>query len=263
MLPDSFAFTQQNLQEYADCPYRFYLREIQKLEWPAIESEPVHEQEELMLLGTRFHLLCQQYFCGIPAETLTAQISDPLLLEWWQNFLRLKMMPAAGSFSVERLFSIPFAGYRLAAKFDLIFTQENGRLSIYDWKTSQHQPKRQTVLSRMQSKVYPLLAASIYPQTSPESISMVYWYPAFPDTPISFSYSAGQFTEDRHFLEQIIREISQKQSEKEFQQTEHEKTCDFCRYRSLCNRGTAAGISDLEEALSNMDEAFNLDFDAV
>ncbi len=91
LLPEHFTFTQQNLQDYLDCPYRFYLKEIRKLEWPAIESEPVREQEALMQLGTRFHLMCQQYFSGVPLSVLEKHTNEPLLAEWWQNFLSLNL----------------------------------------------------------------------------------------------------------------------------------------------------------------------------
>ena len=68
LLPDNFTFSQNNLQDYVDCKRRFLLRHVQKLEWPAIESEPVLEQEQLMLLGQQFHLMVQQKLSGIPEE---------------------------------------------------------------------------------------------------------------------------------------------------------------------------------------------------
>jgi len=263
LLPDSFVFTQQNLQDYTDCAYRFYLREILKLEWPAVESEPIREQEALMLLGTRFHLLCQQYFSGIPADVLTAQIAQPELAEWWQNFLKLDLHPEPGSFSVEKLSSIPFAGYRLAAKIDLLL-KVDGKIIIYDWKTSQHQPKRLNLLSRMQSKVYPLVASSLASaqNLAPEAVEMVYWYPAFPQAPIKFPYSSTQKDADQTELELLVAEITAK-DEAGFIKTQNEKTCSFCRYRSLCNRGKEAGVSEMENDPVEVEDAFNFDFDAI
>lgn len=263
LLPDSFTFTQQNLQDYKDCAYRFYLSEILKLEWPAIESEPIREQEALMMLGTRFHLLCQQYLSGIPAEVLTAQIAQPELAEWWQNFLKLDLHPNPGDFAVEKLNSIPFAGYRLAAKVDLLLKSE-GKLIIYDWKTSQHQPKRQSLLARMQSKVYPLVISGL-PSTknlAPESIEMVYWYPAFPKSPVKFDYSSAQKDADQTELELLVTEIAASDKEA-FRKTNTLRACNFCRYRSLCDRGKEAGISDMEDEPADSDAAFNFDFDAI
>lgn len=264
LLPENFVFTQQNLQNYVDCQYRFYLREIKKLDWPAVESEPIREQEELMLLGTRFHLLCQQYLSGIPAEVISMQITQPELAEWWKSFLLLNLNLAPGSFYAEKLFSIPFAGYRLAAKVDLLVKKGDGKILIYDWKTSQHQPKRQTMLNRMQSKVYPFVAAQSQPQqsSSDNSIEMVYWYPAFPDSPIKFFCSQSQLDDDQTKLEILINEIISKQ-ENDFEKVSEDKLCRYCRYRSLCNRGISAGVADELSELSDMEAAFDLDFDAI
>jgi hypothetical protein len=264
LLPENFVFTQQNLQDYVDCAYRFYLHEILKLEWPAIESEPILEQEELMALGTRFHLLCQQYFSGIPAEILSTQISQLELVEWWRHFLELDLHPAPGTFSVEKLISLPFAGFRLAAKFDLLIKEPQGKLLIYDWKTSQHQPKHQTLMNRMQSKVYPMAAIqSQQPKSSlSDSVELIYWYPAFPATPIRFTYSQAQEDADQTQLEQIIVEISSK-IEKEFRKVDNDKPCRFCRYRSLCDRSTSAGVNAELDDIPDEPDAFNLDFDAA
>lgn len=263
LLPDSFVFTQQNLQDYKDCAYRFYLRNILNLDWPAVESEPIREQEVLMLLGTRFHLLCQQYFSGIPAEVLSAQVTQPELIMWWQNFLELDLHPTPGGFSVEKLNSIPFAGYRLAAKIDLLFKTDSN-VVIYDWKTSQHQPKRQTLLGRMQSKVYPLVISNLPSNQNllPESIEMVYWYPAFPQSPVRFVYSSTQKEADQTELELLVGEISSNEK-KAFRKTDNLKACSFCRFRSLCDRGKEAGMSDMEDEAADSDDAFNFDFDAI
>ena len=44
-LPGSFIFSQSSLQYYFDCPRRFQLRYIEHLAWPAVETEPVLENE--------------------------------------------------------------------------------------------------------------------------------------------------------------------------------------------------------------------------
>lgn len=267
LLPDSFVFTQQNLQDYKDCAYHFYLRDVLKLEWPAVESEPIREQEALIELGSRFHLLCQQYFSGIPAKVLSAQITQPELVEWWQNFLQLNLHPSAGNFSVEKLNSIPFARYRLAAKFDLLLKSED-KFTLYDWKTSQHQPKRQTLLARMQSKVYPLVVSKLHSTTNlaPEDVEMIYWYPAFPQSPVKFTYSSAQKDADKTELELLVAEIAAMDKD-DFKKTKNGKACKFCRYRSLCDRGKEAGTSDMEDDMeddpTDTEDAFNFDFDAI
>jgi hypothetical protein len=258
LLPDSFAFTQQNLQDFSDCKRRFYLRHVVNLEWPAIESEPVRQQEDLIQLGTRFHLMCQQALAGVPSDILTISIDNPELEMWWQNFLRLGFHTKPGDFTVEKLLSIPFAGFRLAAKFDLLLKSPTGKITIYDWKTSQHQPKRQTLLERMQSRVYPLVAG----YETDEEIEMVYWYPAFPDSPVRFVNTLQQRKIDEAFLDSLIVEISSLH-ENEFSLTNQERKCKFCRYRSLCDRGVTAGISSPTSESDFSDSTFDFDFESL
>ena len=41
LLPDDFQFSASSLQDFVDCPSRFYLRSIRGLRYPAPESEPL------------------------------------------------------------------------------------------------------------------------------------------------------------------------------------------------------------------------------
>jgi hypothetical protein len=50
-----FQFSQSSLQDYVECSRRFELRYIERLRWPALQSEPVLEQERHMQQGQRFH----------------------------------------------------------------------------------------------------------------------------------------------------------------------------------------------------------------
>lgn len=261
LLPDNFVFNQNNLQDYVDCNRRFYYREILHLEWPAVESEPIREQEELMELGTRFHLLCQQYLNGVPVDLLLDQIDHSELLTWWQNFLDLNLMAANAAKYVEKLFTIPFANYRLAAKVDLLLSYPDGELSIFDWKTSQHKPQLKYVLSRMQAKVYPFLLAKLKDTVDPDKIQMTFWYPAFPDSPIRINYSSSKFKEDQYDLQNLIAEISKK-TKSDFKMTDETKKCAFCRFRSLCERGIIAGESEDPTEIEGSD-IFDLDFGAL
>jgi hypothetical protein len=264
-IPESFVFNQHNLQNYVDCNRRFYLQEFARLEWPAIESEPVREQEALIALGTKFHLLCQQFFNGVPTEDLSEQIIDPDLQVWWTRFLELDFNAKDQDYLAEKLISIPFGGYRLAAKYDLLAINPDISYHIYDWKTSKHQPQRKYLVEKMQSKVYPLVLSilnSVKNPFDPEKVKMSYWYPEFPKTPIALNYLQSQLQADQFLLESLISEISTKQ-ESDFRLTENEKLCSFCRYRSLCDRGIFAGNIESEELQQQTTDPFNFDFDQL
>ena len=65
LLLPSFTFSQSSLQAYTDCPRRFWLAYVEQLPWPAVEASPIHEHEEQMRLGERFHRLVQRTEVGI------------------------------------------------------------------------------------------------------------------------------------------------------------------------------------------------------
>jgi CRISPR/Cas system-associated exonuclease Cas4 (RecB family) len=268
-LPDHFSFNQQNLQDYLDCSRRFYLRHILRQDWPAIESEPVKEQEALILLGEQFHRMVQQLFAGIPQDIIEGSINDLDLLNWWHQFIHLDIQSQPGSKFSEVLFSIPFEETRLIAKYDLIVYQENQQAIIFDWKTSRHLPKEKWLGIRMQTRIYPFLLSVLSTQPgaafhlSPDQIQMVYWYPAFPDHPVAFPYSQSQFAEDERYLSSTIHEIVHL-DESGFTKTDNEKMCKYCRYRSLCDRGISAGERSVAEELEiDSDSAFDIDFDQI
>ena len=60
-LIENFQFSQANLQDFVDCRRRFQLRYLQHIAWPAIESEPVLENERFLQQGARFHRMIQQH----------------------------------------------------------------------------------------------------------------------------------------------------------------------------------------------------------
>jgi hypothetical protein len=266
-IPDQFVFSQNNLQDFFDCEYRFLLRHIQHLEWPAIESEPQLLQEEKIETGYQFHRLIQQYFSGIEPEVLTSSIQNSVLQNWWNSFLGMELHKFPGIKLAEKSITVPFNNFRLTAKYDLLVLQEKG-IMIFDWKTSTIQPSRRYVLTRMQSRVYPALLVLQRDLPSPiffntySDIEMSYWYPEFADSPVSFCYSESQFLEDTAMLNGLIDKIQTK-PEADFKKTEDQKKCKFCRYRSLCDRGISAGTAGDDSDDLLVEDPFAIDFDAL
>ena len=248
MHPSDFVFSQNNLQKYVDCKRLFYLQEIEHLEWPAIESEPVKIQEDRMALGSRFHLLCSQYLLGIPEELIRESIDSSEISRWWNSFLQLGLSPSPNVLP-EKAATVPFGDYRLTAHFDLLIKQPDGNHVIYDWKTNQHQPKRDTMENRMQTLVYPVVLSKFLDpdQTQKQSsIDMIYWYPEFPDKPLKFRFHKEDINYNQQALEKLITEISASSSD-DFVMTDNAKRCQICPYRSYCRRGVKAGeMSEME-----------------
>jgi hypothetical protein len=264
-LPENFSFNQQNLEDFVKCRRLFYLRHILKQEWPALETEPVLEHEQLMRLGEQFHQLVYQQGVGIPADVLASSVDDAILGTWQMQYDKLEIAAFQGTKRYETLMTVPFDKYRLVAKYDLlIFTPENHAL-IYDWKTSQREPQRKWLQNRMQTCVYPMVLAlkKGNPVIQPQDITMTYWYPAFPESTIQFEYSQEQFESDQAKVLGLIRDI-ESLDPGQFNKTEQTKRCEFCNYRSLCERGEKAGDFRTQESVD--DEAsspFDIDFDAL
>jgi hypothetical protein len=249
MLPANFIFSQSNLQNYVDCKQRFYLEHIIHLEWPANQSEPVLLQEERMAIGSEFHLLCNQFFCGIPAEAIRESISNVQLLQWWDSFLALGLTPGPNAFS-EKTITIPFHGYRLIAKYDLLVREERNKYTIFDWKTNAKRPSLSSVQNKMQSIVYPVALWSflkLLPGDEDQNfnIEMSYWYPEFPDQPHRFHSSLELIKHQETELLELIYKISETPPDGFFL-TDEVKKCAYCHYRSYCNRGQNAGKFDEE-----------------
>ncbi|MEJ2757979.1 MAG: PD-(D/E)XK nuclease family protein [Anaerolineales bacterium] len=242
-----FVFSQASLQDYVDCKRRFYYRFKERLSWPAIEAEPILENEKRMIRGAQFHRLVQQYYLGVAEGALENAADAAQISRWWKNFIDFCPVERDKVVFNEKLIGLEFRSFRLVAKFDLISNNEDGVIRIFDWKTSRNRPKREFVAERMQTRIYPFVisnvAEKLFPgmETRPDKIEMVYWYAGYPDAPEVFRYSDEQKTEDESFLLEKINEINALDNRADFPLTEDLKRCQYCVYRSLCDRGEHAG----------------------
>lgn len=241
-----FQFSQHNLQDYIECPQRFYLRYVEQRGWPALRSEPVQEQERHASMGVRFHEMIHQAHLGIDTHNLTAGSIDTDLLLWWQRYLDNPPAELPTQRMTEFTLSAAFAGYRLIAKYDLLAVQPGERVVIVDWKTSLRPPAEHILRARMQSRLYPLLVVlagqsiNAGKPVDPDQVEMIYWFASQPETPVHLFYSERQFAQDQSDLFELIRAIDRAAPE-DFQPVGGEKTCVYCNYRSLCGRGERAG----------------------
>jgi len=266
-LAPTFTFSQSSLQDYFDCQRRFQLRYIENLAWPAVESEPVMENERRQQEGQLFHRMVQQHLVGLPVEKLSRLASSPDLSRWWENYLGYNLNIDGYAQSPELILSAPVDSHRLLAKYDLVAILPGQKALIYDWKTSQKRPKDEWMAARMQTRVYRamLIQAGAYLNNGapiqPEQIEMVYWYADFPSEPARFPYTASQYQRDWSALTGFIRAIS---SQRDFPLTAEEKKCAYCPYRSYCNRGEKAGSLDESESDPETSTTeFNLNFEQI
>ena len=271
-LPGDFQFSQGSLQDLVDCKRRFQLRYLLQIAWPAVPAEPYLENEQHLRLGALFHLMAQQHTLGVDEARLTAMASEEPLAGWWQNFMQQR--PALeGTLFPEAVLTTPFGQSgqrRLLAKMDLVAVSD-GRATIYDWKTSRHRPPRTWLADRLQTRVYPYLLVQAGAELNsgqpftPEQVEMVYWFAGFPDRPERFIYDAQRYAEDGTYLTGLLDQAATlSMSDEPFPLTPDESKCRFCVYRSLCNRGTAAGdVNELDFDDPEPMVEFDLDFEQV
>jgi CRISPR/Cas system-associated exonuclease Cas4 (RecB family) len=241
-LPVDFHFSQGSLHDFLACPRRFQLRYIDRMAWPAVEAEPYLERELHLKRGALFHRLAEQKLKGIPAEALAPLAETSGLNAWWQAFLAFEAQLPAGDRLVETALTTRLGEHRLIARYDLLIRSPDGRIHIFDWKTSGLRPKSDRLQTDIQTRLYLLMAAETSPGTRPETIDMTYWFTAFPGEPEIIPYSAAQYQRDRTDLFTLIDQIAKAPPES-FILTPDEKQCRFCVYRSYCERGTGAGIT--------------------
>jgi hypothetical protein len=251
-LPPGFAFSQSSLQDYTDCPRRFQLRYIEKLQWPAVETEPALENERRQLEGQQFHRLVQQHLLGVPENQLARLASTPNLHRWWENYLGHEIQLNGYTLFTEITLSAPLGSqYRLLAKYDLIAIHPGQEAVIYDWKTYTKRPRDERMAIRWQTRVYRTLLVQAGAHLNggipmaPEQVNMVYWYADYPTEPARFPYTTAQFKRDQDALGNLAKEIA---AASDFQKTDDEHKCAYCVYRSYCERGIGAGAGDDHEA---------------
>lgn len=249
-----FQFSQSNLQDFKDCRRRFYLRHIQQLAWPAVEAEPIMENEKWMRQGSAFHHMIHQFILGIPESVLSRQVRSEPLAGWWANFLAYKSTLAGiqlkeAILHPEFTLSAHVGKFSVVAKYDLLVIMPDSSIVIYDWKTSRLRPKQSTLENRLQTLVYPVVASTccpelLYPmEIPPTQISMVYWFAGYPDQPEVFTFDQHALDRGRQKLETLMDTMTRllSQGEEAFTLTTDQEKCTFCIYRSLCDRGLHAG----------------------
>ena len=157
-------------------------------------------------------------------------------------------------------------GFRLIGKFDLLVNHLPEKITIIDWKTSRKATRRERQAARIQTQLYPYLLVQSGNRWNqgkalqPEQVEMLYWYAVEPDRWQRFNFDARQFEKNQVMLSTLVHEIAQLPDD-EFFMTTHEDRCRYCVYRSLCDRGIAAGQFDDQEAEADVMDLGDIEFD--
>ncbi len=259
LVPETFRLSQQALEDYTACPYRFYLRYLRRLRWP---TPPQDEEVRLAHLrrGARFHRLVQRHLLGLPAEPLQQEAeSDPDLARWWEHYRHQSPVELdEGRRYVEQVLTATLDGMRLIARYDLILLHADGSALIVDWKSSARAEDVGTLRRRWQTRLYRYLlvrAGAALNGGHPipaEKVTMLYWYAPIP-AERRLPYSDNDFARDEADLRRIIAELSTARAEPDFPRTTQERHCRFCPYRTYCFSAAPYAVPEAEAEEQDLD----------
>jgi hypothetical protein len=160
---------------------------------------------------------------------------------------------------------MPVGGYRLVARYDLLAMDPGESAVIVDWKTSKRRPAREWLGKKWQTLVYRyvLTEAGTHlndgTRIAPGQIELVYWFAAAPKHVERFAYDDAQHAEAGERLRAAICAIAACESE-EWPLTQSLRRCQYCVYRTLCEREEMAEPDGTAEPELE-DDPFGFDFD--
>lgn len=256
-LPEGFQFTQSKLQDFLDCPRRFYLKYIEGQRWPAPVTEPQELFEAKSARGKQMHQIIEQHLLGIPLQAVEQQIAegDAILQDWFAEYqTQYKAIADMPRRYAEISLSTTLQDHPLLAKFDALLIDDQHNVTAIDWKTGPL-PKPEQLEKRMQTVLYLVVlyhASAAVAGQQPNSYTLQY---------ISLETGETQrFTVNAHSvynLEMQLLDVIQLILSSNFDKAESELPCRFCVYRGLCARGTAIAALDsdaVQELLDTGDE---------
>lgn len=251
-LPNDFTFTASNLQTFRTCKYKFFLRYIQHVPWPAQITIDSIQYEADREAGVRFHLLLHQYFLGFSPEQLglvAENDPDSRIGAWFQTFLSSPYAHLNGDLEPEKSLRCAIEGYSFMAKFDLLH-REAPQLTIYDWKTSKKPPSITTLKASLQTKLYPLVLRKADSGLLP--VRFVYWEVNQPARPFIVDFTEAELTKAEAEIMTLCEEITVLEKSAYLKTTDF-KPCAYCEYRSHCGRGIQAPALDDIDVLAISD----------
>jgi hypothetical protein len=210
-------------------------------QWPAAQARDMLQFETDRLAGARFHQLVYQLFLGVPLPKLSQMAKndpDSRVPAWFEAFTISFPQSLTGELFPEYTLGVTLGSQELTAKYDLL-QLDGEQFTIYDWKTSRRKPNKTWLAAQMQSRVFPLVLALHLDEINQpfRELQMVYWEATQPEHPYSFIVNTSALATDQMYILELMEKINNL-SPTDFHKTDDIQRCQYCRYRSFCNRGT-------------------------
>jgi RecB family exonuclease len=238
-LPAGFRFSQSALADEQRCPRRFWLRYLRRLDWPG-PAAGSSALEEAAGRGKLFHQWVEQEALGMDVGQSVHLSGDPHLAQWWANW-QASPPPGVSQGKVysEIELAVPFAGFRLVAKFDRVVVGPDGGYRVFDWKTGGGQ--EQDFAASWQTTVYLYVIAEAGgvlgdgQRPGPSRVSLSYWHAERPDAPLYIDYDDQRHAQAQQRLNQAIQAIAARRGLADFAETDDRGHCRRCSFRSYCD----------------------------
>jgi len=226
-----FYFTQNSLNTFKTCPFKFKKRYIDNIKW---QDEENSELTDHAAFGTDFHKIAQRYFMGIPVFEESFLDNKEL----YNAFINLKdYFPLKSEFKYYPEYSLRFSDglIRLEANIDLIIEKEN-EIEIWDWKTnakSDSEKYRDSLQTKIYMAVLKKCCKSVFKKDF-SNIKMGYFSPERKEEIVSINYSDEKFKKDEKYLSDLIEKVYNFEWEK-FNRDNYIKQCKFCEFLVFCD----------------------------
>lgn len=226
-----FYFTQNSLNTFKNCPFKFKKKYIDNIKWQEEDSGLNLEHIEL---GTDFHKIAERYFMKIPTYEESFRDNEVLFLAY-KNLVN--KFPLNLKFNYYPEYSIRYSDkdIRLQANIDLIIIKENS-IEIWDWKTNANTNSKKYIES-LQTKIYMMVVKkcckNIFGRDFSE-IKMTYFSPENNLEIGSITYSDEKYKKDEKYICNLIEKIYNFNWD-EFNRDKFKSQCKFCEFNLFCN----------------------------
>jgi hypothetical protein len=181
---------------------------------------------------------------------------DPQVREWWGAWRRHPVLLPRGRYLPEITLSVPLAGERLLARYDLLALPGGGeegdeRVLIVDWKTQRRPRSREELAADIQTQLYPfvlgeggaaLALGGELGRIPPDRITMVYWQANDPANPLYFPHSTQTHTIYENHLKKLVAQAQALRSDHEPPLIDDLTICARCTYATYCCRARSTDI---------------------
>lgn len=242
-----FYFTQNSLNTFKTCPFRFKKKYIDNVKWQQDESDLAMEKIEF---GLDFHKIAERYFKNIPIYEKSFMDNEELY-NAYKNLINKFKLSDKNQYYPEYAIRFSDGINRVEANIDLVILKEDGIVEIWDWKTNADIKNAKKYALSIQTSVYMWAVKKCFKDIfgtdiSCDKIKMVYFCPEKDQDIVEVLYSEEKFRKDEKDIFDLINDIYEYDYSK-FDKDKYIKQCKFCEFSLFCNSDISMEVANFEK----------------